>query len=134
MKTRLMILFILLIFFLGCSSNGALLRRIDALENKVEELHTLDSNNTVTADFPDDTEMWDEEVEKFNLENIVQRLFCAQCKKEGLSSTIQRGMSTRTVMGTHEYWDEDGKHHYNDPNYTTTGWICSQGHEWITSE
>ncbi len=145
-----MILLILFIFFIGCSSNEAILRRIDTLEKKIDQLHSAEYSGEIifTDRSLNETEIWDgiidgEELERFNLEQIrkiieeqsdVQRLFCAQCKKEGLTSTIQRGMSMTTLMGTHEYWDEDGSYHYSDPNYTTTEWSCSQDHEWTTSE
>ena len=33
--------------------------------------------------------------------------------------------------GGEAYWDEDGVMHRHDPNQTTAGYRCSNGHEWV---
>jgi len=55
---------------------------------------------------------------------------CPQCEAAGLKSHIQVGYSTSTSMGTHEFYDKDGRHHHHDPNTTTTTYSCSNGHNW----
>ena len=55
---------------------------------------------------------------------------CPQCVKEGKKSHINVGTSTTTLMYCPPYYDEDGKYHHHDPNYVTTNYTCSNGHEW----
>ncbi len=55
---------------------------------------------------------------------------CPQCVKEGKRSTVTPGFSSTTAMYCAPYYDEDGKHHHHDLNMTTTGYACSNGHEW----
>lgn len=55
---------------------------------------------------------------------------CPVCVSEGRRSTVQVGISTATLMSGSTYYDEDGRYHNHDPNYTTTGYSCSNGHEW----
>jgi len=54
------IVLILFLFFVGCSSNGVLLNKIEQLEKKVEQLHSAEySGEIISADkiiFTDDTE------------------------------------------------------------------------------
>lgn len=60
---------------------------------------------------------------------------CPECKKHGMRSTVYRSQWTSaTLMGTYEYWDEDGNYHYVDPNYYTTRYSCSNGHEIVETE
>jgi len=119
-----MIILIIFALFFSCSSNETLLRRINALEKKVNQLHDpFNPGEIINADGI---------IERWSIENgRVQKLFCSQCKKEGLTSTIQRGWTMTTLMGVSEYWDENGIYHFDDPNYSTTEWSCSQGHNWV---
>ena len=59
---------------------------------------------------------------------------CEICEKEGLKSQIHIGGSVSTVMGYHQYYDEDGKHHSHDPNIRTTQYSCSNGHSFARQE
>lgn len=55
---------------------------------------------------------------------------CPECIKEGKKSNVYPGMSTTTLMKIFEYYDEEGKYHYSNPNTTTTYYSCSNGHKW----
>lgn len=55
---------------------------------------------------------------------------CPECVAEGERSTIEIGDSIRTLMFTHDYFDEDGRFHHHDPNTITTSYYCSRGHRW----
>lgn len=55
---------------------------------------------------------------------------CQECEAENKKSSVYPGMSMSTSMGYHQYYDEDGRYHDHDPNFTTTGYRCSNGHEW----
>lgn len=60
-------------------------------------------------------------------------MICEQCKSEGKKSTIiANGGGMTTLACTHDYYDEDGKRHYHDPNYSIHGYQCSNGHTWTT--
>lgn len=83
-------LFILVIFFIGCSSNEALLRRIDALENKIDQLHSAYyPGEIIGSDIiisPKEVEIWDgiidaEEVERFNIDQIRKTIKRARDKR-----------------------------------------------------
>lgn len=55
---------------------------------------------------------------------------CLTCQKEGKKSMVYIGISTSTCMGIQEYYDEEGRYHYHDPNYITANYSCSNGHTW----
>lgn len=56
---------------------------------------------------------------------------CPECEKAGLKSTIyDPGGGFSTAMFVQRYYDEDGKLHIHDPNYTSVIYECSNGHEW----
>ena len=59
---------------------------------------------------------------------------CPFCVKLGQRSTVERGWTTRTLLATYEYWDEQGRHEYVDNNTTTTNYTCSRGHHWTQKE
>ena len=59
---------------------------------------------------------------------------CPQCVIENEKSCVYPGYSTKTLMATHCYYDEDGKFIYYDPNITTTEYKCSRGHEWTENK
>ena len=54
---------------------------------------------------------------------------CSACEKEGKRSIVQQGGTFSTLMGVHQYYDEDGKYHCHDPNTHTTSFRCSNGHD-----
>ncbi len=56
---------------------------------------------------------------------------CPECAKEGKRSriTVAPG-GFCTLMATHQWYDEDGNFHFNDPNKTTRNYSCSNGHKW----
>lgn len=130
---------VLCLLFVSCSSNQLLLERMEALEARIAAIETditdygeidfleLDVDTILTTtDLTDIISGLDE--------TDFGREFCSQCQKEGLKSRVYRGMGARTLMGTHEYWDENGYYHYEDPNYTSWNMWCSNGHKWITRE
>lgn len=55
---------------------------------------------------------------------------CPTCVEENEKSTVNVGGSTRTLMPTHTYYDEDGRYHHHDPNRIKTTYECSRGHRW----
>jgi len=58
-------------------------------------------------------------------------MICDQCKAENKKSTITpASYAAITAMCHIQYWDEDGKHHYHDPNIRTQSFSCSNGHDW----
>lgn len=57
-------------------------------------------------------------------------MLCPDCQGEGERSKVYVGMSFTTLMGVHQYYDEDGKLVVDNPNKTTTDFSCSRGHYW----
>ena len=55
---------------------------------------------------------------------------CSQCAKENKKSSVYIGSSWSTLMNSTSFYDKEGRYHYHDPNITTTGYRCSNGHEW----
>jgi hypothetical protein len=55
---------------------------------------------------------------------------CPSCQTEGKTSRVDVTSSMRTLMNTREWFDEQGHRHFDDPNVTITGYICSNGHTW----
>ena len=53
---------------------------------------------------------------------------CLTCVSEGKQSrlTVHPGMTT--LIYAAPYYDEDGEYHNHDPNITSYGWNCSEGH------
>lgn len=58
---------------------------------------------------------------------------CSTCIEEGKRSQVSSLGGTRTLMHAHSFYDEDGEHHYHDPNTETANYRCSEGHEWQES-
>lgn len=57
-------------------------------------------------------------------------MICPECQKQGLKSKVYPGVSTVTLMGISEYYDEEGRYHRDDPNIRTSSFSCSKGHRW----
>lgn len=55
---------------------------------------------------------------------------CPTCVEQETKSCVYPGMGSVTMMGWQAYYDEDGMYHSHDPNWTTTGYRCSEGHYW----
>lgn len=55
---------------------------------------------------------------------------CPECVAEGERSRVGMEGTTRTLMPTQTFWDEDGVLHMHDPNVATTTYSCSRGHRW----
>lgn len=55
---------------------------------------------------------------------------CPECVEQGKKSRVYPGVGATTLMGWSSYYDEDGQFHKHDPNTTTTGYRCSEGHTW----
>ena len=53
---------------------------------------------------------------------------CSACQALGLKSRVLLGGCWVTLIATHEYYDENGIHHYEDPNIATCEWSCTGGH------
>jgi len=112
-----MIILIIFALFFGCSSNEALLHKIDRLERRLDKL--------------EHPKEWIElEPELIILDAVEKLMFCPECEELGLRSSIFTGITITTLMNISEYWDEDGNYHYDDPNQSTTEYSCSQGHNW----
>lgn len=57
---------------------------------------------------------------------------CPKCIEEGqLSTVIPNPGTMSTGMCVEEYWDEQGKYHWHDPNAHYTICKCSNGHRLI---
>lgn len=56
---------------------------------------------------------------------------CSTCEQENTGSRVVLiPSSMTTLLVSHEFWDEEGKHHTHDPNIRTLRFRCSRGHEW----
>lgn len=55
---------------------------------------------------------------------------CHRCNEEGERSTVETFGGVVTLMATRSYYDEDGAHHYHDPNGHASEFRCSRGHTW----
>ena len=59
---------------------------------------------------------------------------CEKCTEEDKESTIsEHGHGWVTLMGGFPYYDENKHYHDHDPNASTQGYICSNGHKWSIS-
>ncbi len=59
---------------------------------------------------------------------------CPKCLEENTTSRIYMEMGgTVTCMGWMPYYDEEGRHHNHDPNSSTTGGTCSNGHQIVVT-
>ncbi len=58
---------------------------------------------------------------------------CPECIETDQQSNVYPGSTTVTLMGYQTYYDEDGVYHHHDPNRHTTGYSCSNGHQWQKS-
>ena len=57
---------------------------------------------------------------------------CPQCVAEGEKSTLHMaGGGVVTDMVVHQFYDEEGKHHYHDPNGMAESGRCSRGHNLV---
>jgi len=56
---------------------------------------------------------------------------CPICQKEGKISRVYKQGCMSTLMATYAYYDENGEYHFEDPNTTTCGYKCSEGHSFI---
>ena len=57
-------------------------------------------------------------------------MICPKCKEQELKSGVFPGISTRTLVYCAPFYDESGNYHIHDSNITTTGYRCTNGHEW----
>jgi hypothetical protein len=57
-------------------------------------------------------------------------VICETCKSEGKRSKVFVEGSMSTTMGASQFYDEDGRYHYHDPNTHSTSYHCSEGHHW----
>lgn len=55
---------------------------------------------------------------------------CEKCIEQGLKSTIIIFPGSTTLMWSTPYYDEKGRLHDHNPNWSTTDYRCSNGHEW----
>ena len=55
---------------------------------------------------------------------------CPECIATNQRSMVHDQGSWTTAMGWSPYWDEDGNRHVHNPNTITTGYHCSNGHDW----
>jgi hypothetical protein len=59
-------------------------------------------------------------------------VICEFCQAESQLSQVFPGGQTVTLMGYQPYYDESGNFHDHDPNWRTSYFRCSRGHEWTT--
>lgn len=56
---------------------------------------------------------------------------CRECEKENKTSRLTvSGPASATLLYFEPYYDEEGKYHNHDSNIITTGFSCSNGHEY----
>ena len=54
---------------------------------------------------------------------------CPQCVREGLKSKfVVEGSELVTDKLKERYYDEEGEHHFHDPNLKVGEWSCSNNH------
>jgi len=53
---------------------------------------------------------------------------CPKCVAEGSKSQVRVLNSSTTCLAGDQYYDEEGRHHWHDPNTTFTEYRCSLGH------
>lgn len=63
----------------------------------------------------------------------VNEMKCSKCCEEGLKSLVYPGLSSTTALWCPPFYDEQGKEHVHDSNWTTTTYTCSLGHQWKES-
>ena len=61
-------------------------------------------------------------------------MICPECAKEGKTSCVYPGGSTSTLLMYSHFFDEQGREHFHDPNWTTTHYSCSNGHRWTEED
>lgn len=60
-------------------------------------------------------------------------MICKECQEQGLKSKVySRGTMSTAMSGGLPFWDEEGVLHIHDGNWVTTGYQCSNGHNWTT--
>lgn len=61
-------------------------------------------------------------------------MICKTCQAEGKKSYVYNRGGSGTLLMWNAFYDEEGKHHVHDPNTTTYGYECSNGHTWSEEE
>jgi hypothetical protein len=62
-------------------------------------------------------------------------MICPVCEKLGKKSTVYPdGWRSQTLLYCQPFYDEAGEYHHHDRNTTTSGYRCSNGHQWKTEE
>lgn len=56
---------------------------------------------------------------------------CPKCVSNGDKSIVRVFSSSTTCLAGDEYYDEEGRHHWHDPNTRITEFRCSLGHEFV---
>lgn len=59
-------------------------------------------------------------------------MICPECAKEGQTSRVYSHGGMVTCMGHRPYYDEVGVYHNHDPNWRSSSYECSRGHNWVT--
>ena len=55
---------------------------------------------------------------------------CPQCNEADIRSTVTGHDESTTLLMDYQYYDEDGRYHSHDPNWTSSDYRCSNGHQW----
>lgn len=55
-------------------------------------------------------------------------MICNKCQQGGKESKVFEGSETVTLVGGGDFYDEQGKHHFHDPNCHVSHHSCSNGH------
>lgn len=56
-------------------------------------------------------------------------MICPTCKDSDQKSTVRHLWSYTTLLWSNPWYDDEGNYHSHDPNRTTSGFRCSNGHE-----
>lgn len=59
---------------------------------------------------------------------------CPKCEELGQKSQVSSTYSSSTLISSAPYRDEEGRFHNHDPNWHTSEYRCSAGHEFHTKK
>lgn len=60
--------------------------------------------------------------------NPVRCPFCVEANER--SRVGYEDATATTLLPVEQFFDEDGRRHVHDPNWRTTAYSCSRGHNW----
>lgn len=57
-------------------------------------------------------------------------MICQECQKSGTTSRVYESYTVTTSLMGEQFYDEEGRQHFHDPNIDTHEYACSKGHKW----